>query len=164
MSPRSTSRGRIDSQSCLSTISAFERDLPHAILDAHERGIPLSMARVTFPVTLGRRASIDAARLVGRLIRDIDFACQDSDGSIFVVFAESALRQAHIIARRIANALRTTMIRDGIDGRAAEATVTLASLKPHDTLQSLLERISEQAPDVPEQVYFPPEPLRETVG
>jgi GGDEF domain-containing protein len=124
---------------------AFERALPHAVHDAQERGIPLSMARVSFPVTLGRRASVDAARLVSRLIRDTDFACQDADGSIFVVFTESALRQAHVIARRIAHVLRTTMIRDEAERSPVEATVTLASLKASDTLQSLLERVSGEA-------------------
>jgi hypothetical protein len=153
------SRGAIDPQSCLSTMAAFERDLPHAVLDAQERGIPLSMARVTFPVPLGRRASLDAARLVSRLIRDTDFACQDADGSIFVVFTESALRQAHVIARRIAHVLRTTMIRDEADANPVEATVTLASLKTNDTLQSLLERISEQAIAAADQPQVQPQPV-----
>ena len=152
-------RGMIDPDSGLSTIAAFERDLPDTILDAHERGVAMSMARIAFPVALGRRAGIDAARLVSRLIRNVDFACQDADGSIYVVFAESALRQAHVIARRIANVLRTTMIRDEAEASLTEATVTLASLKAHDTPQSLLERVSELATET-EQPQLQAEPAQ----
>jgi len=139
-------RGMIDPQTGLFTAAAFERDLPRAIGDAHERGIPMSIARFAFPAELGRRARLDVARLVSRLIRNVDFACQDADGAIVVVFAESALRHAHVVARRIASVMRHTVLdREHADDNRLEPTVTLASLKATDTPQSLLARVSEAA-------------------
>jgi GGDEF domain-containing protein len=139
-------RGLIDPQTGLTTIAAFERELPRAVTDAHERNIPLSMARFCFRCELSLRARHDVARLVSRLIRAADFACQAEDGSIIVVFAEKALRHAHVIARRIASVMRHTMLdrEQENDGRT-EATVTLASLKATDTPQSLLARVCEPA-------------------
>lgn len=142
-------RGTIDPDTGLFSVAAFERDLPRAIRDAHERGIPMSMARITFPGVLGRRARLDVARLVSRLIRTVDFACQGEDGAITVVFAESALRNAHVSARRIASVMRHTVL-DGEqnDRGPIAASVTLATLKANDTPQSLLARISETAEPV----------------
>jgi hypothetical protein len=139
-------RGLIDPQTGLTTIVAFERELPRAITDAHERNIPLSMARFCFQGELSPRARLDVARLVSRLIRAADFACQVEDGSIIVVFAEKALRHAHVIVRRIASVMRHTMLdrEHEKDGRI-EAAVTLASLKATDTVQSLLARVCEPA-------------------
>jgi hypothetical protein len=139
-------RGMIDPQTGLFTVAAFERDLPRAIVDAHERGIPMSIARFVFPDDLSRRARVDAARLTSRLIRASDFACQTPDGAVTVVFTESALRHTHVIARRIASVMRHTMLdSERPDGTRIEAMVTLASLKSTDTPQSLLARVSEQA-------------------
>ena len=39
-------------------------------------------------------------------MRDIDFACQEQDGSIVAAVTETDLRIAHVIARRIASVLR----------------------------------------------------------
>ena len=57
-----------------------------------------------------RRSSLDAARLVARLVRQVDFACREADNSIFAVFTETDLRSAHVIARRIASVLKNTML------------------------------------------------------
>ena len=84
--------------------------------------------------------------LASRLIRTVDFACQDQDGAIVVVFAESALRHAHVVARRIASVMRHTVLdREQADGSRLEPMVTLASLKATDTPHSLLARVSEPA-------------------
>ena len=138
-------RGMIDPQTGLYTVAAFERDLPRAIVDAHERSFPMSIARFVFPHDMSRRARIDAARLTSRLIRAADFACQTPDGAITVVFTESALRHTHVIVRRIASVMRHTMLdSEREDGTRIEAMVTLASLKSTDTPASLLARVSEQ--------------------
>jgi GGDEF domain-containing protein len=139
-------RGLIDPQTGLTTIAAFERELPRAVKDAHERNIPLSMARFCFQRELSLRVRLDVARLVSRLIRAADFACQAEDGSIIVVFAEKALRHAHVIVRRIASVMRHTMLdREHENGGRVEAAVTLATLKATDTVQSLLARVCEPA-------------------
>ena len=90
--------------------AAFARDMPRVVADAKARRVPMSIARFAFPADLGWRFRIDAARLTGRLLRPIDFACQTDDGSIVVVFAEAAPRNAHVIARKIASAMRQTML------------------------------------------------------
>ncbi len=140
------SRGTIDPQTGLHTISAFARDMPRLVADAKARRIPMSIARFAFPADLGWRFRIDAARLTGRLLRPIDFACQTDDGAIVVVFAEAAPRNAHVIARKIASAMRQTMLdwENGDSGRCGiDPMVTLAFLKLTDTPESLLERVSD---------------------
>ena len=64
----------------------------------------LSLARFSFDGALDARASMDGARLVTRLIRNIDFACRDDDGAILIAFTQTDLRSAHVVARRIAGA------------------------------------------------------------
>jgi len=51
-----------------------------------------------------------------------------------------------VVARRIANVLRHTMLSaEGNDGKPVrvDPTITLASLKATDTVESLLARVSE---------------------
>ena len=78
---------------------AFWRDLNRAVDDAEKRGVGLSIARFSFDHN-DRRTSLDAARLIARLMRQVDFACREADDSIFAVFTETDLRAAHVIARR----------------------------------------------------------------
>jgi hypothetical protein len=135
-------RGTIDPQTGLLTVAAFEQSLQRAIADSRERSTPMSIARFDLPADLTRRAQIDAARLVSRLIGAADIACQARDGAITVAMTASALHQCHVIARRIASTLRQAML-EREDGRHVEAMVTLASLKSTDSPQSLLARVSE---------------------
>jgi hypothetical protein len=140
------SRGTTDPQTGLYTISAFARDMPRVVADAKARRVPMSIARFAFPPDLGWRFRIDAARLTGRLLRPIDFACQTDDGSIVMVFSEAAPRNAHVIARKIASAMRQTMLdwESGDSGQCGiDPMVTLAFLKLTDTPESLLERVSD---------------------
>jgi len=139
-------RGLLDPQTGLFTVAAFLRDLNRAVEEAKRRGNDMTLARFTFPATVERRANMDAARLVSRLVRSADFACRAEDGSILLAFSETALRSAHVVARRIASVLRHTMlVSDGPDGKAlrVDPTITLAALKPADTVESLLSRVSE---------------------
>jgi GGDEF domain-containing protein len=136
-------KGMLDPQSGLFTIAAFLRDLQRALEEARECGGTLSLARFSFPKELDRRANLDAARLVSRLVRKADFACHASDASILVAFSGTTLRSAHVVARRIASVLKHTMVRtDDGQGRIAPS-VTLACLKSNDTIESLLGRVSE---------------------
>jgi GGDEF domain-containing protein len=139
-------RGMIDPQTGLLTAVAFDRDLSRAIADSRERNTPMSIARFDLPADLSRRARVDAARLVSRLIRAPDFACQTPDDAITVVMSESALHHCHVVARRIASVMRQTMFeRERDDGSRIEATVTIAALKSTDSPQSLLARVSAHA-------------------
>jgi hypothetical protein len=89
---------------------------------------------------------MDAARLVSRLMRSVDFACRANDGSLLIAYPETALRNAHVVARRLASVLRHTMLlSEGPGGKPVrhDPTVTLASLKGADTVETLLARVSE---------------------
>jgi hypothetical protein len=99
-------KGVIDPETGLLAHDAFWRDLNRAVADAEKRGAALSIARFSFSAT-NRRTSLDAARLIARLMRQVDFACQETDKSIFAVFTETDLRAAHVVARRIASCSRT---------------------------------------------------------
>jgi GGDEF domain-containing protein len=140
-------RGLIDWRTGLFTMAGFLTDLARAIEDAQGRDTGLSLARFSFPPALDRRVSLDAARLVSRLVRSIDFGCRASDGSILVAFSATALRNAHVIARRIASVLRhTTLAPAGDRSGQVDASVTLATLKATDTVESLLARVCEPEP------------------
>jgi PleD family two-component response regulator len=132
--------GVIDPETGLLAHSAFWRDLDRAVIEAEDRGGALSVARFSFE-NFDDRASIDAARLFSRLVRNIDFACREQDGSILAAFTETDLRSAHVVARRIASVLKHTMYAGDRDRDTINPTVTLATLKPADNLSSLVARV-----------------------
>jgi hypothetical protein len=133
--------GRIDPLTGLLFPAAFMRELDVAIADSAARGTGLSLARFVFAPDMSQRANNDAARLVSRLIRGVDFGCRDEDASVLVAFTESDLRHAHIVARRIASVLKHTMLSPD-DRRPASPDVTLATRKSSDSPASLLERVT----------------------
>jgi hypothetical protein len=133
-------KGMIDPDTGLLAQEAFWRDLNRAVGDAEKRGVGLSIARFSFQRS-NRRSSLDAARLVGRLMRQVDFACQEADNSIFAVFTETDLREAHVIARRIASVLKNTMLTPDDTQGDIGAAVTLATLKATDNVDSLIARV-----------------------
>jgi hypothetical protein len=135
------SEGAIDGQTGLLGPSAFWQDLERAVRKAEQAGDALSLARFSFDGITDRRTHLDAARLFGRLLRNIDFACGEADGSILAAFAETDLRSAHVLARRIAGMLRRTMLSLGRGPRIIKPTITLATLKPTDDLGTLLGRV-----------------------
>jgi hypothetical protein len=136
-------QGIIDADTGLLAHDAFWRDLNRAVDDAEKRGVGLSIARFSFERS-DRRISLDAARLVSRLMREVDFACREADHSIFAVFTETDLRAAHVIARRIASVLRHTMLAPDLKRSPMETVVTLATLKPTDNVNSLIARVMDE--------------------
>jgi hypothetical protein len=137
-------KGMIDPDTGLLAQEAFWRDLNRAVDEAEKRGVGLSIARFSFGGS-DRRTSLDAARLVARLVRQVDFACREADNSIFAVFTETDLRAAHIIARRIASILKNTMVTADDNRAGISADVTLATLKPRDSVDSLIARVVGEA-------------------
>jgi hypothetical protein len=88
---------------------------------------------------------MDAARLVSRIVRNIDFACQGSDGSILCVFTGTDLRSAHVISRRMASVLKHAMLAPQAGHPKFETHITLGTLKPTDTADSVLARVGAAA-------------------
>ena len=134
-------KGMLDARTGLMFADAFSRDLDRAIDDAGERGVALSIARFSFEDEIGRRASFDAARLISKLTRNIDFACREPDGSIVAAFTQTDLKAAHVVARRLASVLRHTMLRAANGRPHGGPSVTLATLKDTDTAGSLIARV-----------------------
>jgi hypothetical protein len=140
-------KGVLDPDTGLLANAVFWRDLNRAVDRAEKHGAALSIARFSLPAA-DHRTGLEAARLVGRLMRHVDFACQEADKSIFTVFTETDLRAAHVVTRRIASVLKKVML--SADGRpGVEAAVTLATLKPSDSTESLIARVVEEPPKPP---------------
>lgn len=133
--------GTLDPATGLFARAAFWSDLERAVKQAETNGGCLSVARFAFENTSDGRAHLDAARLFSRLVRQIDFACLEPDGSIIAAFTETDLRSAHVVARRIASTLKHTVLAPGNDQRTMKPTVTLATLKPTDDVSSLVARL-----------------------
>ena len=132
--------GVFDPQSGLLTRDSFWHDLKMAIGEAADRSMPLSVARFSFGKHLDERASLDAARLMSRLIRNIDFATRDEEGAILVAFTQTDLRNTHVTVRRLAASLKRMILAPQGEEPPA-ANVTLATLKAGDTLDTLMMRV-----------------------
>jgi hypothetical protein len=132
--------GVFDPQSGLLTRDSFWHDLQMAISEAADRSMPLSVARFSFGKDLDERASLDAARLMSRLIRNIDFAARDEEGAILVAFTQTDLRNTHVTVRRLATSLKRMILAPQGEEPPA-ANVTLATLKAGDTLDTLMMRV-----------------------
>jgi len=133
--------GIFDPDTGLLTHESFSRELTKSVTEAADRSQALSIARYSFDGPLDARTRLDGARAVTRLIRNIDFACRDDDGSILIVFPQTDLRAAHVVARRIAAAVKTAMTTPNSGEGPITANVTLASQKNGDTVESLIQRV-----------------------
>jgi hypothetical protein len=134
--------GLIDIKTGLLTSPAFERDFASAVYQTQERGGGLSVARFAFDPAHAR-AQIDGARIISRLMRQMDFGAIGEDGSVVVAFAETDLKTAHAIARRLSSVMRHTS--HGPRDVRSEPDVTVATLMPKDSAKSLLSRLEEDA-------------------
>jgi hypothetical protein len=130
--------GVLDPRTGLLTTEAFDKDFARAVSDITSRGGGLSAARFSFE---GKdvRSSLDAARILSRLMRRMDFAALQADGSIIAAFAETDLRMANVIVRRLASVLKHTML--SADETRLDPHVTLATLKANDSAEAVLERL-----------------------
>ena len=134
--------GLLDPRTGLLTPVAFARDFATAVYQTLSQGGALTVARFAFDAA-HPRAQLDGARIIGRLMRQMDFGAAQQDGSVVVAFAETDLRTAHAIARRLSSVMRHTS--HGKRDSRAEPVVTLATMQPQDSARSLLARLTEQS-------------------
>jgi hypothetical protein len=134
--------GLLDPRTGLLTSAAFNRDFATAVYQTLSRGGGLSVARFAFDPA-HERAQLDGARIISRLMRQMDFGAVQPDGSVVVVFSETDLRTAHMIARRLCSVMRHTS--HGKRDTRAEPAVTLATLLPSDSAKSLIARLTDEA-------------------
>jgi hypothetical protein len=133
--------GLLDTKTGLLTPAAFNRDFATSVYQTLSRGGGLSVARFAFDPGHAR-AQLDGARIISRLMRQTDFGAVRDDGSVVVAFAETDLRTAHMIARRLSSVMRHTS--HGKRDTRFEPVVTLATLLPTDTAKSLLARLYDE--------------------
>ncbi len=133
--------GLLDPNTGLLTQAAFSRDFATAVYQTQSRGSGLSVARFAFDPK-HPRAQRDGARIISRLMRQMDFGAAHDDGSVVVAFAETDLRTAHSIARRLSSVMRHTS--HGKRDTRAEPLVSVATMLPQDTARSLLARLDDE--------------------
>lgn len=134
--------GLLDVRTGLLTPEAFNRDFATAVYQTLSRGGGLSVARFAFDPA-HPRAQLDGARILSRLMRQMDFGAIQQDGSVIVAFADTDLRTAHMIARRLSSVMRHTS--HGKRDARSEPVVTVATMLPTDSAKSLLARLHDQA-------------------
>jgi hypothetical protein len=130
--------GLLDPQTGLLTKPAFARDFATAVTQAQARGGFMSVARFAFDPA-HPRAQFDGARIISRLMRRMDFGTREDNGSVIVVFAETDLRSAHVIARRLSSVMRHTS--HGRRDPRTDPSITVAALRPGETARALLARL-----------------------
>jgi hypothetical protein len=134
--------GLLDPRTGLLTLAAFARDFATTIYQTQSRGGGLSVARFSFGQS-HERVQLDGARIVSRLMRQMDFGAVQDDGSIVVVFAETDLRNAHMIARRLCSVMKHTVHARG-EARV-DPEVAVATLLATDSAKTILERLTDEA-------------------
>lgn len=134
--------GLLDPRTGLLAPDAFDRDFANAVGQTLSRGGGLSIARFAFEPK-NSRAQLDGARILSRLMRQMDFGAAQEDGSVIVVFAETDLRTAHMVARRLSSVLRHT--RHSKRDMGLEPVITVATLLPSDSEKSLMARLYDEA-------------------
>ena len=130
--------GLIDPRTGLLTLDAFNRDFATAVYQTQSRGGGLSVARFSYCGSQ-ERAQLDGARIISRLMRQMDFGAVQEDGSIVVVFAETDLRNAHMIARRLSSVIKHTI--NASRELRVEPDMTVATLLATDLAKSILAQI-----------------------
>jgi hypothetical protein len=134
--------GLLDPRTGLLTSAAFDRDLATTVYQTLSRGGGLSVARFAFDPA-HPRAQLDGARIISRLMRQMDLGAVQEDGSVIVAFAETDLRTAHMITRRLSSVMRHTA--HGKRDTRSEPVVTVATMLPSDSAKSLLARLYDEA-------------------
>jgi hypothetical protein len=134
--------GLLDVRTGLLTPAAFSRDFATAVYQTLSRGGGLSVARFAFDPA-HPRAQLDGARIISRLMRQMDFGAVQDDGSVIVAFADTDLRTGHMIARRLSSVMRHTS--HGKRDMRSEPSVTVATMLPNDSAKSLLARLYDEA-------------------
>jgi hypothetical protein len=134
--------GLLDVRTGLLTPSAFNRDFATAVYQTLSRGGGLTVARFAFDPA-HPRAQLDGARIISRLMRQMDFGAAQDDGSVIVAFADTDLRTGHMIARRLSSVMRQTS--HGKRDTRSEPSVTVATMLPNDSAKSLLARLDDEA-------------------
>jgi hypothetical protein len=130
--------GQMDPRTNLLTPAAFRAQLAVALEDVEGRGVPLSIARLSFPGPTPPRLVADASRVLARLIRASDFGGGD-DGGLLLALGDTDLKAAHAVVRRLASIVKHTTL-DPM-GVKLVPDVVLDVARPGDDVPALAKRI-----------------------
>jgi hypothetical protein len=134
--------GLLDPRTGLLTPAAFDRDFKTAVDQAQTRRSGLSIARFSFAESHPRE-QYDAARILSRLIRRMDFATMHDNGTMTAVFVDAEGRSASSIAKRLASVMKYTM-HSARRGSHIDPHVHVETLTASDTAASLLARLTSE--------------------
>jgi len=134
--------GLLDPRTGLLTPAAFDRDFKTAVDQAQTRRSGLSAARFSFAESHPRE-QYDAARILSRLIRRMDFATMHDNGTMTAVFVDAGVRSASSIAKRLASVMKYTM-HSARRGSHIDPHVHVETLTASDTAASLLARLTSE--------------------
>lgn len=134
--------GLLDARTGLLTPVAFDRDFKTAVEQAQARRSDLSVARFSFDQSHPRE-QYDAARILSRLIRRMDFATMHDDGTMTAVFIDAGIRSANTIAKRLSSVMKYTM-HSARRGSHIDPHVQVETLAANDTAASLLARLASE--------------------
>ncbi len=136
--------GLLDPRTGLLTHDAFLRDFEAAVTHAQTHGAGLSVARIALAdgSAVSERMRLDAARIVGRLMRQMDFATLDGDSAIVIAFPDTGARGANAIALRFASVLKHTA-HGARRERRLDPHVTVTGLQHADSAAALLARLRD---------------------
>lgn len=132
--------GLLDPRTGLLTPAAFDRDFRTAVDQTQTRHSDLSVARFSFAESHPRE-QYDAARILSRLIRRMDFATMHDDGTMTAVFVDAGIRSANTIAKRLASVMKYTM-HSARRGSHIDPHIRVETLAANDTAASLLTRLA----------------------
>jgi GGDEF domain-containing protein len=135
--------GLLDPRTGLLTVDAFHRELSTAINQTQSQGGRLSVARFSLDQKQ-ERLLFDAARILSRLMRRMDFGTLENDGSIIVAFPDVEPRNANIIARRLSSVMKHTA-HSTKHALRIDPYVALTASRPNDSAKSLLVRLNDEA-------------------
>jgi hypothetical protein len=135
--------GLLDPRTGLLTPAAFSRDFTAAVEQTLARNAGLSVARFSFGESHPRE-QCDAARILSRLMRRMDFGTLHQDGSITAVFVDAGARNAAAIAKRLASVMKHTAY-SARHGSRIDPQIAVESLLPTDSAATLLARLQSDA-------------------
>lgn len=135
--------GLLDPRTGLLTPAAFSRDFTAAVEQTLARNAGLSVARFSFGESHPRE-QCDAARILSRLMRRMDFGTLHEDGSITAVFVDAGARNAAAIAKRLASVMKHTAY-SAKRGSRIDPHIAVESLRPTDSAATLLARLQNDA-------------------
>jgi hypothetical protein len=134
----------LDPATGLHRYAPFLAELDELASEVAEGQTVLSCLRIDLPADTAPRVRRDLARMVARLVRDVDIATADAQGGILIALGGTDLRMAQVVARRLGSIVRHSLF-EAPDGVVAiEPDYALVAARPGDTAATLTARLHQR--------------------